>query len=77
MAGGFCSVACFYCTAEQEAACKHKRITNYDRIKQMSIKEMAEFFATDKIFSFSHCTDEYKAEIFKRWLESENKINMG
>lgn len=70
---GYCRIAGHWCTYEQQIACKYKVITNYDRIKKMNIKEMAEFFATSKVFNFSHCTDEYKAEIFRRWLESEAK----
>ena len=43
---GFCSVANFYCTFEQEANCKRKKQTHFDRIKAMSVEEMAELLVS-------------------------------
>lgn len=79
---GYCSVANFYCTFEQEANCKRKKQTNFDRIKAMSVDELAEFIANDRkriiepvvemfeIFRLDKICDIAKENI-KEWLESE------
>ena len=40
---GFCQIACYYCTYDIEAECKYNKQNNYDRIKNMTVEEMAEF----------------------------------
>lgn len=61
-------------------------MTRFDRIKAMSIEEMAEYFAMDKhpnspcyvckhdeglFCSKGDCSPEYKRKVFKEYLESE------
>lgn len=60
--------------------------TNFDRIKAMSVEEMAEYFALDKhpstpcyvceydnglFCSKEDCNPDYKIKVFKEFLESE------
>ena len=54
---GFCRVANQHCTAEQHVACKHKRITNFDRIKLMSVDELA-YFLTEDFWSCNECPED-------------------
>lgn len=65
-------------------------MTQFERIKNMTVEEMAEFFAVDKYPNFpsspcyvceydegifcnkpTNCTDENKARVYQKWLESE------
>ena len=64
-------------------------MTQFERIKGMTIEEMAEFFAVNKYPNFpsspcyvceydeglfcgnANCSDEYKAQVYKEWLESK------
>ena len=39
--GGWCDVACMYCTFTQEKNCEHNKKTNADRIRAMSDDELA------------------------------------
>ena len=54
---GFCTVACMYCTGDQEARCKHKKAqpTNADRFRAMSNKELAEFIILSPEMEFDVC----------------------
>lgn len=42
---GWCNVACRYCTLTQESTCEHNHKTNADRIRAMTDRELAVFFA--------------------------------
>ena len=61
-------------------------MTNFDKIKAMSVDEMAAYFASKRGFPSSPCyvcqhneglfcvnpvvcTEEYKTEVYKEWLE--------
>ena len=52
-----------------------KRMTNYERIKQMTVEEMASYFCIGGLpicpLHASHCKDNKCPECFKKWLESE------
>ena len=83
---GFCLIANRHCTAEQHAACKHKRLTNLDIIRAMSAEELA-YFLTENIWDCNECPEGVRlsdnpllrdkhcdmqcAKYCKEWLESE------
>ena len=50
-------------------------MTNYERIKQMSVEEMASYFCIGGLpicpLHAPHCKDNKCPECFKKWLESE------
>ena len=50
-------------------------MTNYERIKQMSVEEMASYFCIGGLpicpLHAPHCKDDKCPECFKKWLESE------
>ena len=50
-------------------------MTNYERIKQMSVEEMASYFCIGGLpicpLHAPHCQDDKCSECFKKWLESE------
>ena len=50
-------------------------MTNYERIKQMSVEEMASYFCIGGLpicpLHTPHCKDDKCSECFKQWLESE------
>ena len=60
-------------------------MTNYEKIKAMSIEEMAKFFDSNKVYchaeiqcpAFGKCMSEYFGRscewCVKKWLESEDK----
>ena len=52
-------------------------MTNYERIKQMSIEEMASYFCIGGLSCPpSYCRDSKCSECFKKWLESEADDNV-
>ena len=55
--------------------CEVKRVTNYERIKQMSVDEMASYFCIGGLpicpLNALHCKDNKCPECFKEWLESK------
>ena len=59
--------------------CEVKRVTNYERIKQMSVEEMASYFCIGGLpicpLHAPHCKDNKCPECFKKWLESEATDN--
>lgn len=80
----FCSVANFYCTLEQETNCKRKeepqkaKMTNYDRIKAMSVEEMANLLCgcsdcgNGRCYGNDLCTQgDGACNGVVKWLESE------
>ena len=79
---------CEFCNTGDKFQKKAKSnvVTNFDRIKSMSIEEMAEYFALDKhpstpcyvceydnglFCSKEDCNPDYKIKVFKEFLESE------
>ena len=54
---------------------KVKTMTNFERIKQMSVEEMASYFCIGGLpicpLHAPHCKDNKCPECFKKWLESE------
>ena len=52
-----------------------KVVTNYDRIRNMSVEEMASYFCIGGLpicpLHAPHCKDNKCPECFKKWLESE------
>jgi hypothetical protein len=64
-------------------------MTQFERIRNMTIEEMAEFFAVGNSVNFpssacyvceydeglfcgnDNCTNEYKTQVYKEWLESK------
>lgn len=54
-------------------------MTNYERIKQMSVEEMASYFCIGGLpicpLHAPHCKDDKCSECFKQWLESEVNDN--
>ena len=59
--------------------CEVKRMTNYERIKQMSVEEMTSYFCIGGLpicpLHTPHCKDDKCPECFKKWLESEVEDN--
>ena len=55
--------------------CEVKIMTNYERIKQMSVEEMASYFCIGGLpicpLHAPHCQDNKCSECFKKWLESD------
>ena len=56
-------------------------MTNYERIKQMSVEEMASYFCIGGLpicpLHAPHCKDDKCPECFKKWLESEADADNG
>lgn len=55
-----------------------KRMTNFERIKQMSVDEMAEYICIELPhcpIQAMHCKDTDCVNCFKKWLESEAEDN--
>ena len=54
-------------------------MTNYERIKQMTVEEMALYFCIGGLpicpLHAPHCKDDKCSECFKKWLESEVEDN--
>ena len=54
-------------------------MTNFERIKQMSVEEMASYFCIGGLpicpLHAPHCKDNKCPECFKKWLESEVRDN--
>ena len=50
-------------------------MTNYERIKQMSVEEMASYFCIGGLptcpLNAPHCKDNKCPKCFKKWLKSE------
>ena len=55
--------------------CEVKIMTNFERMKQMSVEEMASYFCIGGLpicpLHAPHCKDGKCPECFKKWLESE------
>jgi hypothetical protein len=49
-------------------------MTNFEKIKNMSVNEMTEFFAKHQMCSVYNICEYECNECFKKWLESESEV---